>query len=317
LTIAGTPLAPILAAFEGELAQAGIRRLRPHFYLSTEWGVPFRTISIAIPFYLAQPHLTAFHAKHAGYVEGAGRADILRYLRHEMGHVVNYAYQLYEHQEWVKHFGSITQPYLEEYRPEPFSQRYVSHLPGWYAQKHPDEDWAETFAVWLTPGRNWPADYIDRPEALSKLEYCAQTMTSLRDVDPAVTTRESDEDIGDLTCSLAQFYGRPAPAALVDIPRGLDGAMRAIFEEGAADATVYRRASELIRRLEPELMANVYRWTGHLPERSQLLLRQLAVRADQLSLVFPEVEETRTGLALTVLVTALAMNYVYRGTYVP
>lgn len=64
-------------------------------------------------------------------------ADILRYLRHEMGHVVNYAYRLYDDGAWVERFGAITQPYVEHYRPEPFSRRFVRHLPGWYAQKHP------------------------------------------------------------------------------------------------------------------------------------------------------------------------------------
>ncbi len=107
-----------------------------------------------------------------GFVEGAGRVELLRYLRHEMGHVVNYAYRLYEQEDWVRHFGAMTQPYLEEYRPEPFSRRFVHHLPGWYAQKHPDEDWAETFAVWLTPGAHWRADYAEWPEALAKLEFC-------------------------------------------------------------------------------------------------------------------------------------------------
>src|SRR4029453_6448977 len=126
---------------------AGITRVRPHFYLSTEWGVPSGSVSIAIPFYLARLVLIVLPARRLGHVEGANRPDILRYLRHEMGHVVNYAYQLYEEEDWVKHFGSMTQPCLEEYRPEPFSRRYVRPLPGWYAQKHPDEDWAETFAV--------------------------------------------------------------------------------------------------------------------------------------------------------------------------
>ena len=144
LTIAGTPLEPVLAEFERELDRAGVRRVRPHFYLSTEWGVPFGTISIAIPFYLARVDLTDLHADRAGLVEGTSPADILRYLRHEMGHVVNYAYELYDREDWVKQFGSINQPYEEEYRPEPFSRRFVRHLPGWYAQKHPDEDWAET-----------------------------------------------------------------------------------------------------------------------------------------------------------------------------
>ena len=149
--------------------------MRPRFYLSTEWGVPFDTVAIAIPFYLARPDLTALHAERVGHVEGFDRADILRYLRHEMGHVVNYAYRLYDDEEWVEQFGSITQPYVEEYRPEPFSRRYVRHLPGWYAQKHPDEDWAETFAVWMTPGLDWRTEYGGWPEALAKLEYCDRT----------------------------------------------------------------------------------------------------------------------------------------------
>ena len=130
LQIAGTRLQPIIEIFREELRRAGIQRLVPHFYLSTEWGVPFDTVAIAIPFYLARPDLTELHAERHGHVEGFNRADILRYLRHEMGHVVNYGYRLYEEAEWVKNFGSITQPYLEEYRPEPFSPRFVRHLPG-------------------------------------------------------------------------------------------------------------------------------------------------------------------------------------------
>ncbi len=172
LTIEGTRLEPILAEFEAELAAAALTRVRPRFYLSTEWGVPFGTVAIAIPFYLAHPDLTALHAERVGHVEGFDRADILRYLRHEMGHVVNYAYRLYDDEEWVKQFGSITQPYSEEYRPEPFSRRYVRHLPGWYAQKHPDEDWAETFAVWMTPGLDWRRQYGGWPVAAAKLAYC-------------------------------------------------------------------------------------------------------------------------------------------------
>ena len=179
LTLAGTSLEPVLAGFLEEVRNAGIVRLKPRFYLSTEWGVPFDTIAIAIPFYLARPELTAIHAERAGLVEGKSRTDILRYLRHEMGHVVNYAYQLYNNQDWVKIFGSITQPYVEEYRPEPFSRRFVRHLPGWYAQKHPDEDWAETFAVWMTPGLNWREEYKGWPDALAKLQYCDLTVAAL------------------------------------------------------------------------------------------------------------------------------------------
>jgi hypothetical protein len=313
LTIRGSQLEPIIARFRTELEQAGIRRLRPHFYLADEWGVPFETISIGIPFYLARPDLTAQHARHVGHVEGTSPADILRYLRHEMGHVVNYGYRLYDTEEWVKHFGAITQPYHEEYRTEPFSRRFVWHLPGWYAQKHPDEDWAETFAVWMTPGRDWRSEYAAWPEALGKLDYCARTMAALANRDPPVTaiTDESEE----FTYSPEEYYGAGSDADGT-FPPGLEGALRAIFEDQST-TTGGLPASGLIRRLEQDLMADVYRWTGHFPEHTRPLLRHLASLADRLRQVYPEDRETQATVALTTLVTALAMNHVYRGTYLP
>jgi hypothetical protein len=321
LTIEGTRLEPILAEFEGELYRAGITRLRPRFYLSTEWGVPFETIAIAIPFYLARPDLTALHAEQVGHVEGFDRADILRYLRHEMGHVINYAYRLYDREEWVKQFGSITQPYFEEYSPEPFSRRYVRHLPGWYAQKHPDEDWAETFAVWMSPGLDWRAEYGGWPVAYAKLAYCSRVMTELRDQSPQVTNSELDEDVGDIEYSLDQYYGRSASSA-GDLPPGLDGALKAIFDdlggtEGLSLDEPLRPAADLIRRLEPELLANVFRWTGHFPERTRVLLRYLADRAAQLGQGYPGNREDSAIIAITTLVTGLAMNHVQRGSYLP
>jgi hypothetical protein len=320
LTLEGTRLEPILAEFMEEVRQAGITRVRPRFYLSTEWGVPFETIAIAIPFYLARPDLTALHAERVGHVEGFDRADILRYLRHEMGHVVNYAYKLYDQEEWVKQFGSITQPYFEDYRPEPFSRRYVRHLPGWYAQKHPDEDWAETFAVWMTPGLDWRAEYGGWPIAYAKLVYCSRTMAALRECDPVVTNSELDEDVGEIEYSLDQYYGRSADAS-DELPPGLDGALRAIFEdlgsEGRSPDEPLRPADVLIRRLEPELMANIFRWTGHFPERTRMLLRYLAERAGRLEQGYPPNREDSAIMALTTLVTGLAMNYVQRGSYLP
>ncbi|MEX2219220.1 MAG: putative zinc-binding metallopeptidase [Phycisphaerales bacterium] len=321
LTIEGTRLEPIIKAFEAELGRAGIK-LRPKFYLSTEWGVPFGTVSMAIPFYLARPDLTEIHAEKMGVVEGFSQPDILRYLRHEMGHIVNYAYRLYEREEWVNLFGSITQPYLEEYRPSPFSRRYVRHLPGWYAQKHPDEDWAETFAVWITPKRDWKAEYAGWPSAMAKLEYCDQIMAELRTRDPEVTASDSDEDVGTLPYTLDQFYQRENPAD-GEMPPGLAGALRAIFEDlGESDAAgngssqaPRRPAAALIRRLERDLLANVFRWTGHFPEHTRTLVRHLADLAEKLNQVYPEDREKEASMAVTTLVTALAMNHVHGGSY--
>ncbi len=318
LTIAGTRLEPLIQQFETELQQAGIRRLRPRFYLSTEWGVPFGTIAIAIPFYLARPELTAMHAERVGHIEGFNPEDIRRYLRHEMGHVVNYGYRLYDEPEWQKHFGLITSPYREEYRARPFSPRHVIHLPGWYAQKHPDEDWAETFAVWLTPGSNWRTAYARRPVALAKLNHCAETMARLAERDPVVTADDLDEDVSELAFSLEQFYrdlAWPGPGLTSEF----DDVLRSIFERSTDPngASQRRPASALIERLGHTMPTEVYRWTSHFPERTRLLLRHLAARAAELHLEYVVADEERIVVALTVLVTSLAMNHVHHGGYFP
>jgi hypothetical protein len=319
LTLEGTELEALVDQIRGELAQRGIA-VSPHFYLSTDWGVPFPSVSVAIPFYLAHPDLTSLHGERMGHVEGLGKKEILRYLRHEIGHVVNYAYRLYEREDWVRTFGAFTQPYVEEYRPQPFSRRFVRHLPGWYAQKHPDEDWAETFAVWLTPERDWTVEYAKWAPALRKLTYCDEVMASLKDQPPAVTNVDPDEEISQLKISLEEFYG-PAASGDDGLPPGIDAALRTIFEDIGVpeDATDAPRlpAAKHIRRIERQLIADVFRWTGHFPERTRVLVRHLARRAEALSQVYPATREAEVTVALVTLVTALAMNWVQGGTYMP
>jgi hypothetical protein len=307
LTIPGTPLEVVLKEFQRELVAYGVTKVRPHFYLSTEWGVPFDTISIAIPFYLARLDLTDFHAERGGLVEGGGPSDILRYLRHEMGHVVNYAYRLYERAEWTNQFGDINLPYEEEYRPKPFSPHYVDNLPGWYAQKHPDEDWAETFAVWMTPGLNWRERYARRP-ALTKLEYCDGVMTELREREPLTTAEDPDEDVGGLDSTLDEHY-RAYALDKMDVPADLEAALTAIFgEPGKEPSASQPRAAVLIRRLERTISTDVYRWTGWFPERVRHTLDELAELAEKRNLTCAEDRETAATVALTTFITALAMS---------
>lgn len=319
LKIEGTPLEPIVEAFLEEVAARGIG-VRPHCYLSTEWGVPFPSISIGIPFYLAHPDLTELHGERIGHVEGVGHADILRYLRHEMGHVVNYAWRLYDDEDWVKTFGSMTQPYLDDYRPSPFSRRYVRHLPGWYAQKHPDEDWAETFAVWMAPGDRWREEYRDWPVALGKLELCELMMASLAAREPVVTAEDADEHVATLPYTAEDFY-KESDAEETAFPQGLDGSIRSIFEDlnqpEHVTTSPRRPAAKLILKHRAQLAADIFRWTGHFPEHTNALLRHLAARADALQQVYPEDRDTEAAIALTTLVTALAMNHVHQGSYLP
>ena len=332
LAIEGTRLEPIVAAFRDELRPLGLLSLDPEFYLATEWGVPFPSRSIAIPFYLARPELARYHAEQTGLVEGASRADILRYLRHEMGHVVNYCYQLYNRDDWTQTFGPFSRPYPDEYTPRPFDPNFVAHLPGWYAQKHPDEDWSETFAVWMTPGLDWRADYRDWPGALRKLEYVDRVVRGVagmpaldwpeepQDVVTVVEVEESEED-GEFDVTVEQFYA--GAAAEIDLP-GLDGALRGAFDDAAPDPDLdgdgepdQLPAGDLARKLEADLVMNVFRWTGHFPERALALVRRVAQRADELHQVYDRRREASAAVALTALVTSLAMNHVYRGDYFP
>jgi putative zinc-binding metallo-peptidase len=315
LTIAGTPLEEILGAFDRELAAAGITRLRPRCYLSTEWGVPFETISVAIPFYLARPELAELHGERTGLIEGIDREDILRYLRHEMGHVVNYAYRLYDRRDWVKTFGSITRPYVEEYRPKPWNPRFVRHLPGWYAQKHPDEDWAETFAVWMTPGFDWRSEYRVWPKALAKLEFCDRLMGEIREQEPLVTAEEQDEEVGAIAYTMEHFYRKLEPRK-AELPPGLDGALRAIFAE-LPRGEASEPASRLIHAVSRAVARSVFTWTGYFPEKTRALLHHLALRADALGLEAPTGHERTVIVALTAFTTSLAMNKIHRGRYMP
>src|SRR5262245_27525713 len=148
LKLEGSPMERYVAELHQELERKGLKRFRPPTYLTDEWGCPSEEPIIGIPFYLADAKLTRLE-QEIDEVEDA--REIRMYLRHEAGHAFNYAYKLYETKEWRDLFGPFSRPYRERYRPVPFDRSFVRHMEGWYAQKHPDEDFAETFAVWLTP----------------------------------------------------------------------------------------------------------------------------------------------------------------------
>lgn len=324
LRIEGRPLERVVDSFRAELRACGITRLTPRFYLSDEWGVPEETVAIGIPFYLADERLLRVQELRAGVVEGMTEGDILRYLRHEMGHVVNYAYRLYAAEEWTRLFGPMARPYPDEYRTVPFSPDYVRHLPGGYAQRHPDEDWAETFAVWMTPGSDWRALYGDAPGALAKLEYCARTVADVCARDPDVTSTELDNEVSELRLTVQEFYEEIQVGA-TSIPRSLDGDLRAIFAAPApagsaapAPETAARpgSAAALLRRQRDFLANVVYHWTGVDDDLVRQLLRHLIHRAHEMRLTYPVGKRDELLVEMAGFLTTLAMNYVYKGHFI-
>ncbi len=182
ISIERSPVADRIAKVMSELAHHGLK-LRPHFWFSDEWACPDGVAGVAVPFYLAHPRLVAIERAHMLEAEGSNRSDCLRLLRHEVGHAAYNAYGLSRRKAWRDVFGSPARPYPDYYKPNPRSKRYVLHLPGWYAQSHPSEDFAETFAVWLRPGSRWAHHYAGWP-AHRKLAYVDGLMSELSGARP-------------------------------------------------------------------------------------------------------------------------------------
>src|SRR6478672_9219203 len=187
LKLEGSPLEERIAQLYRELDERGLF-FRPHFWLSDEWFTPDGVPGIAIPFYLAHPRLAKLELAQMLEVEGADPDECLRILRHETGHAIDNAYQLRIRPTRRRLFGLPATPYPEYYTPKPYSKSFVQHLDHWYAQSHPDEDFAETFAVWLDPHSMWPARYGGWP-AVRKLEYMDRLMRELARTRPRVKSK--------------------------------------------------------------------------------------------------------------------------------
>jgi len=203
LKIQGTRLEALIGELYQELGKAGIS-FKPKTYLADEWGCPHGVPVIGIPFYLANPELSKLEGELIG-IEVEDEAEVMMYLRYEAGHAFNYAYRLYRKQEWRQLFGRFSQPYQDNYQPVPFSAKFVRHIPGWYAEKHPDEDFAETFAVWLAPGSDWQKQYADTP-ALAKLIYVDKMVRKYVQKPPIVTDEKLDTPVQELTMTLDRWY---------------------------------------------------------------------------------------------------------------
>jgi hypothetical protein len=306
LHLAGTRLDKHIGQLYSELEARGIA-LRPACYLSDQWGCPSGVPVIGIPFYLADPKLTSIEAELGGSAES--EQEILMYLRHEAGHAFNYAYRLYESEEWLKLFGDYHKPYKEEYKPRPFSRRYVNHISGWYAQKHPDEDFAESFAVWLTPGSDWQKRYAGWG-ALKKLQYVEAVAQKVGRQPPLVHLAERDIAVEDMEETVLDHYRARQLAEKVDVQLHdhLDHDLFNLFEApGQAPAL----AETFIRSERQSLIDSVARYSGVSCAVVRSLVDHLQGRVSALGLT-ARIDKSREYTArLTSLVTALAMNYLY------
>ncbi len=243
-----------------QLRARGIR-FRPHYWYAEEWFSPDGVPGIALPFYLAHPRLMRLERRFMQQVEGGNSRWLLRILRHETGHALDTAYRLRERKDWREVFGSPHERYPRDYWPRPASRRHVLHLGHWYAQSHPTEDFAETFAVWLQPRARWRRDYAGWP-ALRKLEYVDALMAEIARKRPLVRTRREVEPITSSKLTLAEHYRRKTESYRLDDTR-YDRALRRLFK--ADDDGRHAAAAGYLRSVGPRISRNVAREAGLHP----------------------------------------------------
>ena len=311
LRIEGSGLEERIDELNGELEARGIR-FRPRFWLSDEWFCPDGVPGIAIPFYLAHPRLARLEMAQMREVEGGTREWCLKILRHETGHAIENAYRLRQRPKRQQLFGKSSVQYPEHYTPRPYSRSFVVHLEAWYAQSHPDEDFAETFAVWLTPNSDWKRRYQGWP-ALRKLEYVDELLGDIAGTRPRNRLRRKIETLPEIRITLREHYDRRREKYAFEWPAYLDNDLRRIFSAEPRRRT-RETAAAFLRRVAPEIQQLVSEGTGVHGYAIDHVLELMIARAGQLKLRVVGREEVLKR-HLMIMLTVQTMNVVHSGYY--
>ena len=312
LQIEGSPVEPFVQRLYRELE---LRRFcfRPKCYLTDSWGCPDEVPVIGIPFYLADPRLMRIEEEQTGDLESDQITMML--MRHETGHAINYAYRLFEDPDWIQTFGSFSRPYRDRFQPKPFSRQFVRHLVHHqygrtYAQKHPDEDFAETFAVWLTPRSGWRIRYRNWP-AMRKLLYVEALMKRIRKQPPRVRGGELCTPVEEMDLMVAEHYGQRADRYRAAAQGYVDDKLREVFP--IVRGRTLLPAAQLFKKHQRDMLPRIVRWSALALEEVKTLLEKLQDRTEVLGLVFRPRDQVQKVMEITALATALAMNFAYTG----
>lgn len=307
----GTWLADCLREVNAELKARGIA-LKMHGWLSDEWFSPTETPGVAFPFYLAHPRLMRLERKMMLEVEGGTRRECMQLLRHEAGHVVEYAFALHKRKRFQRLFGRANERYPDHYRPDPSSKAHVQHLRRWYAQCHPDEDFAETFAVWLTPRSGWKKRYAEWPKALEKLEYVDELMTELAGQKPLPQKRFEVDPLSKLKGTLGEHYAAKRKRYAIETPTVFDRELRKMFPQDARKPNA-PYASSIIRNNRGKIIRAVAKRTGEFPLALDAAIDDMITRSKALKLRSPRAETT-VRAEITAMLSSKAIHTHYSTT---
>ena len=245
-------------------------------------------------------------------VEGGDFEWCLKILRHEAGHAIDNAFRLQRRRKRLKLFGPSSTEYPEYYTPKPYSKSFVLHLDSWYAQSHPDEDFAETFAVWLKPNSHWRERYDDWP-ALKKLEYMDDLMRELAGRQPAHVSRRRVDPLSSLKKTLRQHYTRKRDHYGYEKPEFYDRDLRRLFSE-PGEGVRGMTAARLLSRIRKDVSRHVASWTGEYQYTIDQVLEDMIARCRELGLRVTRPEE-QVKLEFTILLTVQTMNYLHSGRH--
>ena len=319
LRIEGTVLEKLINRLYSELDRKGIT-FKPKVYLTDTWGCPNKVPIIGIPFYYANPTLSRIEDEMQGNLEE--EHELMMTLRHEAGHAINYAYRLYQSQEWQDTFGRFTEPYRDYFHPNPQSKDFVKHLYQQvgnyagriYAQKHPDEDFAETFAVWLTPRSSWREKYKNW-SALKKLKFVDCLMKKIGPRKPLVTNGGLIRPIESLNFTPLEYYNKSEERYREKAQGYVDDVLREIFStNGKGENRV--PAGGFIEKNRTHLVDMISHWTGEGASSVEPLIEKLIARAKELDLNLSPRRQSRKLIEVTALATTLIMNYIYEGKFI-
>ena len=309
LTIEGTPLESCVQQLYSELAAKNLR-FKPHCWLSDDWFSPDGIPGIAIPFYMAHPRLVKLEQNQMLEVEGGTKTWCMQILRHEAGHAIDTAFRLHRRKRYREIFGRYSAEYPEYYRPKPQSRSYVVHLEPWYAQSHPSEDFAETFAVWLTPRSKWKSEYQGW-RALKKLEYVDQLMSEIAGQRAPVVSRAKVDPVNQIRKTLRAHYNERKKYYGFDCPQTFDHDLKKLFSQ-TAKSRKNQSAADFLEKNRMELSRLVAQGTSEYPYNVNRVLRDMIERCRALDL---HVAGSEADLKQNILVmlTVHTMNYLHGG----
>lgn len=305
--IGGTWVEPQIDRVREELSDRDLK-LRPHFWMSDEWQSPDGVPGVAVPFYLAHKRLMSIERQQMFEVEGGTAGECQKLLRHEVGHAVQHGFRLHRRKRWQGLFGHNNTPYPERYRPDPASRNFVQHLPGWYAQSHPAEDFAETFAVWLSGRSRWKRDYKGWA-ALEKLEYVDELMEEVSGVKPPVQTRRKPYCLTRMRKTLRRHYAEKRAHYAPKMPTD-DATLQWAFEGRPGRRT--STAVAFVRRHRAEIRELVSKGTETHPFTIDLILEEISRRCQELGLQ-AKGSARNVRDALVVITTARTVHLLHRG----